>query len=86
MPMSTRAWLWACVVDSAGIRYVRNRLKLVFQSAAAAESGVDVRGGIEDRFGTLLVGQTIIGEAQVFSGLTGQVSGRNRAQVVVTST
>lgn len=78
--------VWACVLDSAGISYVKNRLRLVGFSGVAQISPWDPQTQIEVRFGTLIVGQTVVIEAQIWDSVTGQVSQRLRCQDVVEST
>lgn len=52
-------WIQAAVVDSGGIVYVKNLLKLAGVSAGAEASPFDVKALIEARIGSLIVGQTL---------------------------
>lgn len=87
-PLGTNHLLWikACVLDSPGISYVQNLLKLVDFSASAQASPYDFQGALEGRFGTLQVGQIVVAEISVCDSATAQLSAPLRAQVVVTST
>jgi hypothetical protein len=79
-------WIKACVVDSPGISYVQNLLKLVDFSSSAQASPYDFQGALEARCGTLQVGQTLHAEISVCSTATGLLSQPMRASVVLTST
>lgn len=83
---STVLWIKACVLDSPGISYVQNLLKLVDFSGAAQASPYDFQTALESRFGTLQVGQVVVAEIAVASTVTGLLSQPLRAQVVVSST
>jgi hypothetical protein len=71
------------VLDSPGRSYYRNILKLVFVSAAAAATPEAIGPEVEERFGTLIVGQTLHVEIEVWDSATGLVSGRMYANTVV---
>lgn len=81
-----KLWVQAAVVDSSGIVYVRNLLKLVQVSALAQVSPLDVEAAVVVRFGTLLLGQKIVVECSVFAPATGLLSQPARAEAIVTST
>lgn len=78
--------IWAAVVDSAGITYVENLIRQVGISAAAATSPFDIQALVEDRFGTLIVGQTLHVQVSVIDSATGLVSGALRSKVIITTT
>jgi len=67
---------WIATVDSAGRSYYRNLLKLVDISAAAGTSPFAVTTEYLLRFGTLINGQKLFLEAEVWDNATGLVSGR----------
>lgn len=87
-PLGTNSVLWikACVLDSVGISYVQNLLKLVDFSTSAQVSPYDFQAALELRFGTLQVGQTVVAEIAVCDTATAQLSQALRASVVVTTT
>lgn len=66
-----RLLVWAAVVNSGGINYVRNLLKALTASALAQATAYDTQALIEARFGTLLVGQFIHMHCAVHSATTG---------------
>lgn len=68
--------VWIALVDSAGRSYYRNLLKLVKVTAAAATTPQAVGADVLLRFGTMVAGQVIHVEAEVWSDVTGLVSGR----------
>lgn len=69
-----KMWVQAAVVNSAGITYIKNRLRVVVISAAAQATGLDTLTDIEAVFGTLSVGQVVHVWASVFNNLTGLLS------------
>lgn len=79
-------WLRCAVVDSGGINYVRNLLKLVSKTPAAQASPYDFQSDAEARFGTLAVGQYVHVLAQVYDEDTGLLSQPLSAKGVVVST
>lgn len=79
-------YIWAAVVSSPGIKYVRNLFKLVTVTGVAQASPYDPQTDIEARFGPLQVGQIVHYEVQVVDQDTGLASGRFPTQVAVTST
>ena len=76
----------AAVVNSAGINYVQNKLRLVGVSAAAETSPFDDQSLIETRFGSLVVGQTLHVEAAVVDTATGLLSGKLASRTVIIDT
>ncbi len=64
-------WIRAAVIDSAGIRYVRNLRRFIGESTAAQASPFDIQTILEARFGTAVVGQTV----HVFVGTFDQTTG-----------
>lgn len=81
-----RLFCQAAVVDSAGINFVENRLKLVKVTAKAQATGLDLQADIEARFGTLAVGQKVIVQCSVFSSVTGLLSTPMRCEGTVVTT
>lgn len=79
-------WLLAAVTSSAGINYVQNLLRFCAVSAAAQTSPYDDQSAIENRLGTLVVGQTLHVMPRVFSSVSGLLSQPIRARVVVSTT
>lgn len=78
--------LSCAVVNSAGVRYVQNVLKLVTITDPAQASPYDFQSDLEDRFGTLQVGQAVVCDARVFDHATGLLSAPVRAAGVIVST
>jgi len=83
---SEHIWIKAAVLQSPGIRYVSNLLKLLEIEAAATASPYDFQTPLSDRFGTLQVGHNVVVEAYVFDSATGLLSARRRAQGVIVTT
>jgi len=79
-------WLKAAVIQSPGIKYINNLLKLLEVPAAATSSPYDFQEDLTDRFGTLQVGLNVAVEAYVFDNATGLLSARRRAQGPIVST
>jgi hypothetical protein len=75
LPANTALWLWCAPVPSAGVNYVANRWRLVYKSAAAAATGMDIQGNLNDRFGSIQAGQVLYFRGQTISTVTGLVSG-----------
>jgi hypothetical protein len=75
LPAGVSLWLWAATVASPGVSYVANKWRLVYKSAAAAATGMDVMGELEDRFGTLQAGQGLYFRGQTLDTASGLVSG-----------
>jgi len=67
---------WVAVIDSQGRKYYRNRLKLAYIGSGADTTPADALAEVVARFGTLIEDQTIFVEAEVWSDVTGLVSGR----------
>lgn len=78
--------VWAAVVNNSGVRYVKNRFKLVTVSAANAPSPLDIEADVVARFGTLQVGQTVHIRANIISTVSGLISSPYPTMAVVTST
>jgi len=69
-----RLWVRAAVVNSPGIKYVKNRLRTVVISAKAQATGLDTQTDIEAVFGGLQVDQVVHVWASVFGSTTGLLS------------
>lgn len=85
-PAGIGVYVKACVVTSAGVAYVRNRLRLLSVSAAAAASPIALDATLAARFGTLFVGQTLHIEAGTWRIADGQISVPLSSSIVLTST
>lgn len=81
-----RLWCLAAVVDSAGINYVTNLLRLTNIEAAATASPVDNQTNIEAVFGTLAAGMVVHQFVSVFDSATGLLSTPRRVSGTVTNT
>jgi len=86
VPADTEYEIWAAVVSSPGINYVRNLLKLVGNIAAAGASPFDYQTLVESRFGALQVGHKVVFQVRSFSQLTGLVSAHLRTEGIVITT
>ena len=56
--------IWSAVVDSPGIRYVKNLWKLTVVSALNQASPYSIQASVEDKWGPLAIGQTLYVKAQ----------------------
>lgn len=81
-----RMWMRVAVTSSAGIVYVQNLLRLTDLSAVAEVSPLVIETEVDDRIGTLTVGQTLHIEASVFNNDTMQLSLPKKDSVLVTTT
>ena len=81
-----KLWIQSCVVDSAGINYVQNLLRLIGTSPAAQASPFDHQSLVEARFGTLQVGQTVHSQVAVMDNANGQISPALATRTVVITT
>lgn len=86
VPALTQYQVWAAVVSSPGINYVKNLLKLVGSIAAAGVSPFDAQSLIEARFGALQVGHKVFLQYRSFSESTGLVSDPLQVSGTVVST
>ena len=77
------AWFTAVVVDSAGINYVANRLKFLFNIGANGSSPIDAAAPLQALFGTLVVGQKVVIEGYTFDVDAGLLSQPLRADCIV---
>lgn len=66
--------VFAAVVNSTGITYVKNLYKLTEISAAAAASPLDIHPDLVDRFGALIAGQVVHVKALTIDSATGLIS------------
>jgi hypothetical protein len=76
----------ACVVQSAGIQYIADRLRITEISAKAQATGLDPQTAIETKFGSLQVGDIVHLQLSVMDSATGLQSTPLRCSVAVTST
>lgn len=79
-------WVLATVVNSAGINYVENLLRLVQISSAAQTSPLDIEAAVAAKFGTLQVGQKCVVKCAVYDTVTGLLSNFLRAEDIIVST
>jgi hypothetical protein len=63
--------VWGCVVESAGITYVKNLLRMFFTSDTPATSPLDLLTAWNARFGDLVAGQFVHLSLTVLDTLTG---------------
>lgn len=79
-------WVQAAVLNSPGVSYVTNLLKLVTISAAAQASPLDIETELTARFGSLAVGQKVVVLVSVFDSTTGLLSQPFKDEALVTTT
>lgn len=81
-----KLWIDGCLVDSAGIKYVKNLFKHLGLSSAAQASPQALDTLFSDRLGTLTVGQVAHVRVSVFDPATGLLSSPLTTSGVLTST
>jgi len=81
-----KLWVVGCLVTSAGINNVKNRLRHFFTSAAAAASPAAVESAFGTRFGTPVAGQYAWLRAGVLDSTNGQLSSMLEDHGIVVST
>lgn len=81
-----RLYLWGCRLQSAGISFVENYLRLFNISAAAETSPFDYQTVYEARLGTMAVGEIVVMRIAVIDDATGLLSADLRAQATVITT
>lgn len=81
-----RLAVWAAVVNSQGINYVENLLRLIHVSEINQATGFDYQATIEAVFGALQVDQKVVLYAEVWNATSGLVSSRLRDEGVVVTT
>lgn len=81
-----RLWLYFALVNSAGITYIKNRLRLVYGSTEEQTSPLDYQTELETRLGSLQVGQVVHCHAFVADAATGFLSGTRITRATVTET
>lgn len=86
LPADQHLIVRAAVVDSLGVNYVKNLLRITEISSAAQASPLDIQAGIEAVFGTLVVGQKVSLEISVGDATTGLTAPPLRADAVVVDT
>lgn len=79
-------WLQAAVTNSQGINNVNNLYRFIGVSGAAEASPFDDQALIEDRLGTLIVGQKLHMKASVIDDVTGLLSLPLVDTVIITTT
>lgn len=75
--------IWVAVIDSPGRSYYKNMLKLVLITAAEATTPQAAGASVEARFGSLIEGQTLHVECEVWDSVTGLISGREYVKATV---
>lgn len=75
-----------CVVDSAGINYVENLIRVLGFTAAAQASPFVFEAWVTAKFGALQVGQILIIKVSLQNDQFGQISAPLRAQATVITT
>jgi len=78
--------IWSAVVDSPGIRYVKNLWKLTVISGLNQASPYDIQAAVEAIWGPLVVGQTLWVKAQKLIDPDGVRSIPVHAKVLISST
>ncbi len=81
-----KLWMKVAVVESAGINYVQGFLRFIGTSAAAETSPFDHEALVTARFGTLIVGQFIHTQIQLFDSTNGQLGAPREVSTIVTTT
>jgi len=71
---SQRLWIWAALLDSAGIKNVQNYLRLVKISDKAQATGLTIGDEVEAVFGNLEQYQTLHLRCAVYDSTTGLIS------------
>lgn len=82
----TKLWVSGCLLSSASINFVQNRLRHFFTSAAAAASPAAIESAFTARFGTPQVGNKVVLTASVIDGTNGLMSSIMRDEGIVVST
>ena len=70
-----RLWVTAALVDNAGVNYFANLMKNVLIGALATAAATDLEAELQLRFGTMIEGQVLHTQAQVYESTTGMLSG-----------
>lgn len=78
-------YLRAALIDSAGVTYVKNRMKFISFSSVDETSPWDNQADIEAVLGTMIVGQTLHVEAAQYDPANGQVATFVHSRSLVTS-
>lgn len=76
----------AAVVDSAGINFIENNLRVATVTAGAEAGPVDMDVILASLFGTLIVGQTVHYDVRKVDLLSGQQSGSLKTRGVIITT
>lgn len=69
-----KLWILAAVVNSAGVKYVRNLYRFIGVSGTAEASPFVIQSLVEAKFGTLVNGQTLHVRVATFDETTGLLS------------
>lgn len=76
----------AALLSNPGQTYIKNKIRLVDISAGAQASPFDIETAVEERFGTLQVGQFLVVQVAVVSSATGLLSGALLEGATISST
>lgn len=79
-----RVWVYAAKVESAGIEFIQNRLRLVYEGSAAETSPIAIGTVCAARLGTFQAGETLHVQALAMDEDTGLISPPLRASAVIT--
>lgn len=71
---NTSVWVRAALINSAGVRFVKNRYRDIMLTPAADASPTDIEAELTAVLGTPVVGQTCFVACGVFGRLTGLLS------------
>jgi len=70
-----RLWLKMALVNNPGVNYFKNLMKTVYIGALTTASLVDAEAELQLRFGTMIEGQILHCQAQVYESTSGLLSG-----------
>ena len=73
-PANVKLWILAAVVNSAGVKYVRNLFRFIGVSGTAEASPFVIQSLVETKFGALINGQTLHVRVSTFDETTGLLS------------
>lgn len=85
-PADHKIWVLGCRVPGSSIQYVKNRLRFIMVSAAAAASPLNWESAFTTRLGVPAVGEDVVCWACVLDTATGLLSLPTMDRVAVTTT
>lgn len=86
LPADCDVALWAAVVDSHGINFAKNKMRLLSHLTITGTTPVSFQSVLQSRFGTLQVGQKVLLQYSIFDSTTGLYSGFLTDSGIITST